>query len=298
MNQKFIIVLLLFNLSVSFLSAQDSTWIKSQNKRSDDFISGTFNSNRIVNGQSTLNPTKGSLFFMISHQFGSINEGGYNFFGLDRSTIRLGFEYGINDYLGVGIGRSSMNKTFDGFIKFKLLNQKTGAHHTPISLTFYSNLAITSLKWTDPDINYSFKNRVAMVSQLLISSKLNSTFSIQLSPTYIRQNPILSTIEDKNTFALGLSGRKKLSKMGSLVFEYFYLFPGYAADHFENSLSIGFNIETLGHIFQVFLTNSQGLYENSFITHTNGKWLNGDIHIGFNIVREFQIRKMKNYKKR
>lgn len=272
------------------LTAQDQTH--------DEYVFGAFNSGRIVNGQSTLNPTNGSLFFIISHQFGRINEGSYNFFGLDRSTIRLGFEYGINDFLGVGIGRSSMNKTFDAFVKLKFLHQKNGIKSVPINLSWYNNMAVNSLKWIDPEVEYTFKNRLAIVSQLLISRKFNSNFSLQLSPTYIKQNPVFSDQEDKNTFALGLSGRKKVSKKGSFVFEYFYLLPGYSADHYQNSLSLGFNIETLGHIFQIFLTNAQGLYENSFITHTNGKWQNGDIHLGFNIVREFQVKKLKSFRKK
>ena len=262
------------------------------------YVYGAFNAARIVNSQSTLNPTNGSLFFTISHQFGRINEGAYNFFGLDRSTIRLGFEYGFNDYLGVGIGRSSMNKTFDGFIKLKLLSQKYGAENMPINLTLYSNLSVNSLKWNNSAVDYSFKNRTAWVTQLLISRKFSPGFSLQISPSYIRQNPLIISPEDENTFAIGLSGRKKISNNGALVFEYFYLLPGYASDHYENSLSIGFNIETFGHMFQVFMTNSQGLYENSFLTHTNGKWSNGDIHFGFNIVREFQIKKMKSFKKK
>ncbi len=277
--------------------AQNSS---NQNEAEEEttYVNSAFNAARIVNGQSTLNPTNGSLFFTISHQFGKINEGSYNFFGLDRSTIRLGFEYGINDYFGIGIGRSSMNKTFDGFLKLKLLSQKYGAENMPFNLTLYSNISINSLKWYNTAVDYSFKNRTAWVTQFLISRKFTSTFSLQLSPSYIRQNPISTSPEDENTFAIGLSGRKKISNSGALVFEYFYLLPGYTSDHYENSFSLGFNFETFGHMFQIFLTNSQGLYENSFLAHTQGKWSNGDIHLGFNIVREFQVKKMKSFKQK
>lgn len=297
MNTKFLLTqILLFLLTIS-VYAKSPTEQLDPPKSPADFVYGTFNSTRIINGQSTLNPTSGSLYFIISHQFGRINEGSYNFYGLDRSTIRLGFEYGLTDFIGIGIGRSSMNKTFDGFAKINLLRQDKGLHKMPFSVTAYSNISATSLKWNDPLVNYSFKNRVKYVSQLLISRKFGTSLSLQIAPTYIHQNPISTSFEDKNIFALGFSGREKIGKKTSVVFEYYYLLNDYFSDHYQNSFSIGYNIETLGHIFQIFLTNSQGLNDEAFIARTNGKWQNGDIHIGFNIYREFQIRKMKNVKK-
>lgn len=297
MNLKFLFTKSLLFLVLAAAYAQNPTKQLDPPELPADLVYGTFNSTRIINGQSTLNPTSGSLYFIISHQFGRINEGSYNFYGLDQSTIRLGFEYGLSDYIGIGIGRSSLNKTFDAFVKINLLRQNVGMHKMPFSITAYSNISATSLKWNDPKVEYAFKNRAKHVSQLLISRKFGTSLSLQLAPTYIYQNPISSSFEDKNIFALGFSGREKIGKKTSIVFEYYYLLNEYFSDHYQNSFSIGYNIETLGHVFQVFLTNSQGLNDEAFIARTNGKWQNGDIHIGFNIYREFPIRKMKNVKK-
>jgi hypothetical protein len=58
-------------------------------------------------------------------------------------------------------------------------------------------------------------------------------------------------------------------------------------------LSLGFDIETGGHVFQLIFTNSLGIIEKDFIGETTGRWSKGDIHFGFNISRVFTLKKMK-----
>ena len=62
-------------------------------------------------------PGSKDLHFLISHRFGAVNTGIYNFFGLDQATTRLGLEYGIADILSVSIGRSTYEKTYDARYK-------------------------------------------------------------------------------------------------------------------------------------------------------------------------------------
>jgi hypothetical protein len=54
------------------------------------YVQATFKGTRVINGQSVETPGAGSLVFLISHRFGALNSGAYNFFGLDQATIRLG----------------------------------------------------------------------------------------------------------------------------------------------------------------------------------------------------------------
>ena len=91
-----------------------------------------------------------------------------------------------------------------------------------------------------------------------------------------------------------MGSRLKLGKRISLNAEYYYLFitdVESLSTPLYNPLSLGIDIETGGHVFQIILTNSVGMTENAFLGHTTGQWLNGDIHIGFNISRVFQIKK-------
>lgn len=258
-----------------------------------EFVEATFKATKIILGQSIENKARGELNFLISHHFGNLNSGAYNFFGLDYSEIRLGFDYGLTKWLTIGVGRSSFNKIYDGYLKFILLRQTAGEKKIPLSVSFFSSMALNSLHWAEPDRDNLFDSRLSYCFEFLIASKINSVFSLQLTPSMVHRN-LVETIEDQNdVFAIGLGGRIKLSKRISLNAEYFYTLPGKTADDYYDSFSTGIDIETGGHIFQVFLTNSNGLIEQVFIPETNGSWLNGDIKLGFNISRNFTLIKNK-----
>jgi hypothetical protein len=236
------------------------------------------------------------MLFLISHHFGHINEGAYEFFGLDQATIRLGFEYGITNRLSVGIGRSSLEKTFDGFAKYKILRQSSGKRSVPVTMTLFSSVALTSLKWSDPERTNYFCSRLAYTFQLLIARKFSERISVQLTPSLIHKN-LVETREDHNDiFTLGGGGRYKLTKRTSVNAEYHYVFENQITQAYDHSLSVGFDIETGGHVFQVFLTNSNPLFERGFLTETVGKWSKGDIYLGFNISRAFTIVKPKAFR--
>ncbi len=259
-----------------------------------DYATATFKTTRVVSGHSIENPANGVLLFTISHHFGRLNQGAYDFFGLDQATIRLGLEYGINDRLSVGIGRSTYQKTFDGFLKVKLLRQSTGVRNMPLSVSLFSSSDLFSLKWQDTERSNYFSSRLSFVNQLLIARKFSESFSVQLTPSYIHKNLVVEKGTNDN-FAIGISGRYKITKRLSINMEYFHNLPGYVADNFENPLAVGVDIETGGHVFQLHFTNAQPMFERAFITETMGKWDNGDIYFGFNISRVFTIKKPKEF---
>lgn len=284
-----IIVLLIATTEAVF--AQDLMDMLKDEESKIDYTYATFKTTRIVLGQSVESPATGTLQFLIEHDFGTINSGAYNLWGMDVSTIRLGFEYGVNDWLTLGFGRSSYEKTFDGSIKTKILRQCTGAKNIPVSVSFYGAAFLNSLKWADTSRTNYFSSRMSYVAQLLIARKLSNAISLQVTPTFIHKN-LVPTIADQNDiFSVGIGGRVKVSKRTSLNAEYFYLLPGTTADNFENSLSLGVDIETGGHVFQIRLTNAQPMFERAFITETTEKWSQGDIYLGFTVNRVFTIKK-------
>jgi hypothetical protein len=261
-----------------------------------DYTYATFKTTRIINGQSVENPASGVLMFLIQHRFGRINTGAYEFFGLDQATIRLGLEYGITKRLTAGIGRSSYEKTFDGFIKYKILRQSTGLRKMPVSMSYYLSAAINSLKWEDQGVedrtNY-FSSRVSYTHQLLIARKFSNALSLQLLPTLIHKNLVPSTGDQNDIFSIGIGGRLKLTQRMSFNAEYFYTPAGQITYDFNQPLSAGFDLETGGHVFQLHFSNAQAFFEEGYITETNGKWTNGDIYFGFGISRVFTIVKPK-----
>ncbi len=262
---------------------------------SKEYTTATFKTSRLIIGQSIENVAKGNLNFIISHHFGRINEGSYNFWGLDQSTIRLGVEYGLTDKIELGLGRSTYQKTIDGFVKYKILRQDN--QKMPVSVSYFGNMAINTLKWDDPTRENFFSSRLSFVNQILIARKFNNELSFQLTPSFVHKNLVKRAIDQNNIFAVGAGGRYKLTQRFSVNAEYYYLLPGQTADDFDNSLSLGVDIETGGHVFQLFFTNSQPLFERGFITETQGKWNKGDVFFGFNIVRTFTIVKPKEFRK-
>ncbi len=258
-----------------------------------EYAYGTFKTTRVVLNHSVQAPAPGEMVFIISHHFGRINEGAYNFWGLDAATIRLGLEYSLNDHISFGIGRGTWKKMFDGHLKLKLLRQSSGKRLMPVTVSYFSSIGINSLRWQDPGRENYFTSRLSYVHQLLIARKFNETVSLQFSPTVVHRNLVAAKDDQNDVFALGAGGRVKLNRRTSINVEYFYLLPGKTADNFNNSLSIGFDIETGGHVFQLFFTNSNPITEHGFITETVGRWDQGDIFFGFNITRTFTLVKPK-----
>jgi hypothetical protein len=266
--------------------------LNKESKPTIDYTTATFKSTRIINGHSIERMQKNQLEFRISHRFGEFSTGSYNLYGLDFSTIHLSLEYGITDWLEVGIGRSSFEKTVDGFAKFSILRQSTGAKNVPIHLSYVVSTEITGLKWSDPNATNYFSSRVSYVHQLLIARKFNEYFSLELNPTFVHRNLVKEAIEPNDLYALGIGARYKITTRTSLNAEYYYVYRNngkYLDTKYYNPLSFGVDIETGGHVFQIMLTNCRAMREAGFIGKTTGKWLDKDFHLGFNISRTFSL---------
>lgn len=258
-----------------------------------NYTTATFKTTRLVNGHTVENVGKGVLDVKISHRFGTLNKGGYELFGLDNATMRMGLDYGVTKRLMVGFGRSTFQKTYDAFVKYKLLRQSTGKRNMPVTVSYVGTVALMTLKWADTSRKNYFSSRLSYTHQLIIGRKFSEGISLQLMPTIIHRNLAALANEPNDLYAAGIGGRFKLSKRLSFNAEYYYQIPGYKVEGTTNPLSLGFDIETGGHVFQLHFTNSMGMTERTFISGTTGKWEKGDVLFGFNISRVFTIGKSK-----
>lgn len=252
----------------------------------------TFKDTRIVNGHSVETSFKGEMKFIISHRFGTINGGAYELFGLDQSSIRLGLDYGITDKLNVGLGRSSFEKTVDGFVKYRLLTQQVEGG-SPVSVTGLATMAVKGTRFEDPERENFFTSRLYYAYQIMIARKFHDRFSLQVMPSMVHRNLVPTVDDAHDVYALGSAFRFQLTKQVAIQGEYYWLPPGQVSGDFHSPVSIGFDVETKGHVFQFHLSNSTGMIEKFFITETRGLWQEGDIHFGFNITRDFRIRGRK-----
>jgi hypothetical protein len=256
--------------------------------QSREVVQATFKGTRIINGHSVETPGEGTLIFLISHRFGTLNSGAYDLFGLDNAVIRLGLEYGLNDRLTVGVGRSSVEKTYDGFLKYRALRQTSGTRAMPVSVTLFASSAINTLRY--PNESYTLERRLTYTYQALIARKFSPGLSVQLSPTVVHRNLVDTRAMSNDVYALGLTGRQKLSKRTAILVEYYYRLPSSEDPGTRNSIAAGFDIETGGHVFQLHVTNSRGMIEKHFATQTTGNFFKGDIYFGFNVARNFTLK--------
>jgi hypothetical protein len=243
-----------------------------------EYAAASFKTDRVINLHSLETTAAGILDIKISHRFGTIDRGINELFGLDQATNRIGADYGITDRLTIVAGRSSFDKAFDGFIKFKLLRQSKGLRNMPFTVVLLGTTCIETLPWAHPERDNLFSSRLYHVGQLIIGRKFSNEFSFQISPTLVHRNLVKTAAEKNDVLALGLAGRIKLNKRFSLNTEYIYLLPDQVAENIHNSFSVGFDIETGGHVFQLHFTNSTSMNERGFIAETEGEWKKGEIH--------------------
>ena len=291
-----IIMLLLASVAAGKSLAQDEDLLKlvDDDKPKKEYVYNAFKSSRVIMSHSMEMLRPGVLDFRILHRFGRINGGAYEFFGLDGpATVRLGLDYGITDDLTIAIGRSTFNKELDGFVKWRVIQQATGPKALPFSLVAVAGSTLTTLKWSDPTRENYFSSRVAFYGQLILGRKFSEGITLQVMPTVVHRNLVPTADDPNDLVAVGAGGRFKLSKRISLNVDYHYVVNKNDKAGFHNPLSLGFDIETGGHVFQLHFTNSKGMNERAFLAATEYDWGNGDIFFGFNISRSFQIKKKK-----
>jgi len=301
------ILLIVFVFSAVHSMAQDvnldsllDAEMDKKTKNETQYTDATFKTSRLINGHSVETTQKGVFDMKISHRFGKLNQGPYELFGLDVASVRIGGDYGITDRLTVGGGRSSFEKQYDAFLKYRLLWQSTGKKNMPISLTLVTSAMLKTLKNPIDSFKRNPSDRYTYAFQALIARKFSSNFSMQLMPTVVHYNIVPTPDIPNDLYSIGAGARFKLTKRTSLTAEYYYQLPNRKLPGTKNSFSLGYEIETGGHGFQVHLSNSTGMTERTFINETNGTWGDGDIHFGFNISRVFNIntnrKKMPDFK--
>ena len=257
-----------------------------------EYAKYSFKTNRVINLHSLESTAAGVMDFKISHRFNPVNQGAYDLFGLDGAQQRFGLDFGITDNLTVGVNRNSYKKAYDGFVKYRLLRQSTGKVNMPITLAVMTSAALQSQKFDDLTRTNYFSSRMFYTSQIIIGRKFNENFSLELVPTYVHRNLVTTAAEKNDVFALGTGARFRLSKRVSLTAEYMYVLPNQLDAAYKNMLSVGVDIETGGHVFQLHFTNSPSMSEYSFVTQNDTDFFKagrGGIRFGFNVSRVFTI---------
>ncbi|RWW93724.1 DUF5777 family beta-barrel protein [Flavobacterium cerinum] len=281
MNRFFLLTACLLGITFSYaqddlLSELDSTQV------SDSYATAAFKGLQIVTLQTTKMPAKKEVYFVVSHRFGTVKDGFSEFFGLDQATTKIGGVYGITDWLSVSASRHTLLKVYEAGLKYRVARQSADF---PVDIVGYNTVDINSLFKKEDYPKIEFSDRLTYITQVLISRKISEKLSLQLVPSYIHKNLHNPALENNNQFSMGAGGRMKLTKRLSVNVEYMHNFD--KPDFYTNPLSIGLDLETGGHIFQLLFTNSQAMTESGYVTNAAGDWGKGDFFFGFNLYRVF-----------
>ncbi|MFS4483201.1 DUF5777 family beta-barrel protein [Hyunsoonleella sp. 2307UL5-6] len=251
----------------------------------NQYADAAFKGLQIVNFQSTKLVADDTFVLVVAHRFGNLKNGIDTFFGLDEAVTRLNFIYGISDNLNIGISRSSFQKIYEGSIKYRIVKQSSNGF--PLTIVGFNAVLVNTSFEKESFPLIEFSDRLGYTSQILISRKVNTNLSLEFAPTLFHEGLVSVNEQDNTQFALGFGGRYKLTKRWSLNIDYGLHLNRAENSPFKNPLSIGFDLETGGHVFQLHFTNAQGMNTNSFLGQTTGDWTDGDVFFGFNLSRTF-----------
>lgn len=278
-------ILIIFLCFTCFGFAQDDllTEIDVENESSTT-VSSVFKGLKIINFESTKLVGKGGFYFVVSHRFGSVKNGFENLFGLDEAVTHLNFIYGLTEGINLSASRSSNQKIYELASKFRIIKQ---SERFPFSVVGYTSVLANTALSTDNLPKLEFKHRLSYVAQLLISRKVNNKLSLQFTPTFFHDNYVVNDLQDNSQYGLIFGGRYKIGKRWSFNLEYGAHLNRAKNSLYNNPLSLGFDLETGGHVFQLHFTNSQFMNANGVMGNSTGDWSEGDFYFGFNISRSF-----------
>lgn len=283
MKKSFTILFLSFSV---FLFAQNDLLSEiDTDPETPVYASAVFKGLKVINFESTKLVAKGGFNFIVSHRFGTVKNGFKNLFGLDEAVTHLNFVYGISDRFNISASRSSNQKIYEVGSKFALLKQQAGK--IPFTVAGYTSVLANTALSTDNLPKLEFKHRLSYVAQLLISRKINSELSLIVSPTFFHDNYVTNDLQDNSQYGVGFGGRYKLGKRWSVNMEYGVHLNRAEASLYTNPFSIGVDLETGGHVFQLHFTNSQSMNTNGVFGTSTGDWSDSDVYFGFNLARSF-----------
>lgn len=279
--KKFLVPICLFLATMAY-SQDDLLKDLDSSQVEESYSTATFKALQLVTLQTTKMATKKEFYFVVSHRFGTVKDGFDSFFGLDNATTKLGGIYGVTDWLSVSLSRHTLNKMYETGLKYRMMRQDA---NFPVDIVGYSVADINTFLEKEQYPGLEFKHRMTYVQQLLISRKVNQKLSLELVPSFVHKNLYNPAIERDNQFSFGGGGRYKITKRLSVNLEYMHNFD--KPEFYKNPLSVGLDVETGGHVFQLIFTNSQSMSENGYLTNASGDWGKGDFFFGFNLYRVF-----------
>jgi hypothetical protein len=293
MKSKSIILALVGILISQFGNAQDilEQLEKERSDKNSEYVISTFKATRISIGHSIETRQKGALEVSFMSRYWNVPQDKSNSFIADRMTARFGLDYAFTDKFTFGIGAAAPSGIFDAFFKYRLLQQRLDKKGSPFGITLFQNATYRSRQFNGVERRNNFLDKTAFTTQVLIARKINSNFSLQISPTFIHRSTSSNPNNDHNHFAVGFGGRYRLSNHLSIVSEYYYLTNELESADTYGAFVLGANWDVGGLMLQFKMTNNPFFTEETFITQTgkNFNFRDGNFFFGFQATYYIQL---------
>jgi len=297
--KKLILFLLLtgFVFSYSFAQEEEST-------ETESYPVTTFESNFLVDDQTTVVFDKKSLGFAIQHKFGTMNNGSSDLWGMygAATNIRLALDYVPIKHLQIGAGISKIHMITDVSAKYSILQQSSD-NKMPVSLAVYgvvgmdgrgaSNFetgTVVDTKGETMPVSISFNDKVSYFSQVIVSRKFTEWLSIQAGGSFTHYN-MVGWDENHDLFGLHALGRIKISPQSSLTFNYSAplkiesISEQSEMPDYQPTIALGWQISTFTHAFQIYVSNAPSMLPMENMMYNRAKFDKNGIAIGFTITR-------------
>ncbi|MFV1885544.1 MAG: DUF5777 family beta-barrel protein [Balneola sp.] len=286
--KKLLVLLSLLFLGIDTVSAQmQRTRAVPDGPVDELFLIGS------VAGVSTVtNLEANNLNSTIMHNFDLVSGGLEDFYGLDLgAAVRLGLDYGVTDKLSLGIGRTSIEDNVDLRFKYTVLRQLK-SDKVPVEVAVKGDVGINTQENTLFE-DFTFAERLNYFASVMVARQFNDKITLQVAPMVSHFNTVIkdnSGQPEHTHFALGFAGRIKLNVRNSLTFEYLPVL-GERTQGTKNHFAIGYEVETGGHVFQMFFMAGRWFTEQHLIARNTDDFFAGDFRLGFNVNRIFSLGK-------
>ncbi|MGK0174464.1 MAG: hypothetical protein ACI9AT_000844 [Ulvibacter sp.] len=285
-----------FLLLCCFILPGISLIAQEEEQPADKPVRATFNSALLIDNQSVMVPIKGTFEFDILHRFGTVGNGFEDLYGLYASSnMKLGFTYAPIDNLSVGLGLTKRKHMLDLNAKYALLKQMRSGK-IPVSVTYFGNMAIDLREEDKREEVYHSSNRYSYFHQLIVARKFTPELSLQVAGSLSHFN-IIQEGMDNDHYAISLGGKYKLTETLSGIFNVDQPITKHKANNPNPNLSLGLEVSTSSHAFQVFVGNYSSIVpqENNVFNANNYNPDEGEGSFGDNLLIGFNITRLWNW---
>ncbi|WP_430816725.1 DUF5777 family beta-barrel protein [Carboxylicivirga sp. RSCT41] len=292
MKKIFILLSLLLLLPQAYGQGEElSKPVEKDQPVIEPFLSGY-----IIDNQTTFVPVKKTFEFMIQHKFGNMDNGIQDVFGIysPGAFIRTGINYVPIKNMQVGYGLHLQRMYSDFSLKYTILEQ-TRRNSIPVAVGFYGNAAIDGREGEVFGTEYEFSDRMSYFAQLIVGRKFGEVASIQANASFSHYNATEAGV-DHDKIAVGINGRFTLNYKHALMFQCDVpLELKDISEHTEMdnqpypNIGFGWEMRTSAHVFQLYITSSQGFLPQHNMLFNRNSIRDGEIRFGFTITRLYNF---------